>query len=158
MKGTGSGAIEAIVAAREGTAGQGGGPFRSLFDFCARVDRQKVNKRAVEALIKAGAFDALHPDRAAALASVSLAFDWADTQEAHALQGGLFDFGDEPDAHGSSTQEPAPAHPEPQTLREKLMPEKAAPGFYPPGPPFDDAAPEVRPCACAAVSHTVETR
>ena len=34
-------------------------PFRSLFDFCARVDRQRVNKRAVEALVKAGAFDAL---------------------------------------------------------------------------------------------------
>ena len=68
IKGTGQGAIEAIVAARDGTGereGEGGGPFRSLFDFCARVDRQRVNKRAVEALIKAGAFDALHPDRAA---------------------------------------------------------------------------------------------
>jgi DNA polymerase-3 subunit alpha len=41
--------------------GQGGGPFRSLFDFCARVDKQRVNKRAVEALIKAGAFDAAAP-------------------------------------------------------------------------------------------------
>jgi DNA polymerase III alpha subunit len=40
-----------------------------------------VNKRVVEALIKAGAFDALHPDRAAALASVGLAFDWADAQD-----------------------------------------------------------------------------
>ena len=63
IKGTGSGAIEAIVAAREGTADGGGAPFRSLFDFCARVDRQRVNKRVVEALIKAGAFDKLHPDR-----------------------------------------------------------------------------------------------
>ena len=68
IKGTGQGAIEAIVAARDGTGereGEGGGPFRSLFDFAARVDRQRVNKRAVEALVKAGAFDALHPDRAA---------------------------------------------------------------------------------------------
>jgi DNA polymerase III subunit alpha len=69
IKGTGQGAIEAIVAAREGHGrkeGQGGGPFRSLFDFCARVDRQRINKRVVEALIKAGAFDKLHADRATA--------------------------------------------------------------------------------------------
>ncbi len=158
VKGTGSGAIEAIVAAREGAAGQGGGPFRSLFDFCARVDRQKVNKRAVEALIKAGAFDALHPDRAAALASVSLAFDWADTQEAHALQGGLFDFGDEPDAHGSSTQEPALAHAEPQTLREKLMLEKAALGFYLSGHLFDEAAQEVRRFARRQIADLADSR
>ncbi|MEO7244698.1 MAG: DNA polymerase III subunit alpha, partial [Rubrivivax sp.] len=63
VKGTGAGAIEAIVAAREGANGGGGGPFRSLFDFCARIDRRAVNKRAVEALVKAGALDALHPDR-----------------------------------------------------------------------------------------------
>ena len=50
IKGTGQAAIEAIVAAREGSAGEGGGPFRSLFDFCARVDRQRINKRVVEAL------------------------------------------------------------------------------------------------------------
>ena len=56
VKGTGQGAIEAIVASREGQgahAGAGGGPFRSIFDFCARVDRKAVNKRAVEALVKA---------------------------------------------------------------------------------------------------------
>jgi DNA polymerase-3 subunit alpha len=158
VKGTGAGAIEAIVAAREGAAGQGGGPFRSLFDFCARVDRQKVNKRAVEALIKAGAFDALHADRAAALASVSLAYDWAETQEAHALQGGLFDFGDEPDAHGSSTQEPALAHAEPQTLREKLMLEKTALGFYLSGHLFDEAAQEVRRFARREIADLADSR
>ena len=126
VKGTGQGAIEAIVAAREGSGGQGGGNFRSLFDFCARVDRQKVNKRVVEALIKAGAFDAVQADRAAMLASVSLAFDWADTQEANALQGGLFDFGaDEQETHGSSTQEPGLAAAEAWTLRERLMLEKS---------------------------------
>ncbi len=148
IKGTGQGAIEAIVAAREGTQdheGKGGGPFRSLFDFCARVDRQRVNKRVVEALIKAGAFDALHADRASALASVSLAIDWADAQDVNALQGGLFDFGpDEPDAHGSSTQEPALAHAEPLGLRDRLMLEKAALGFYLSGHLFDEHGPEVR--------------
>jgi DNA polymerase-3 subunit alpha len=59
IKGTGQGAIEAIVAAREA-----GGPFTSLFDFCARVDRSRINRRVVEALIKAGAFDGVHAGRA----------------------------------------------------------------------------------------------
>jgi len=51
VKGVGKGAIEAIIAAREG------GPFSSLYDFCARVDSVLVNKRTLEALIKSGALD-----------------------------------------------------------------------------------------------------
>jgi DNA polymerase-3 subunit alpha len=158
VKGTGAGAIEAIVAAREGAQGQGGGPFRSLFDFCARVDRQRVNKRVVEALVKAGAFDALHTDRAAALASIGLAFDWADTQEANALQGGLFDFGDEPDGHGSSTQEPALAQAPAQTLRERLMLEKAALGLILSGHLFDETAAEVRRFARRPIGELADSR
>jgi len=158
VKGTGAGAIEAIVAAREGAQGQGGGPFRSLFDFCARVDRQRVNKRVVEALVKAGAFDALHTDRAAALASIGLAFDWADTQDANALQGGLFDFGDEPDGHGSSTQEPALAQAPAQTLRERLMLEKAALGLILSGHLFDETAAEVRRFARRPIGELADSR
>ena len=158
VKGTGAGAIEAIVAARQGAQGQGGGPFRSLFDFCARVDRQRVNKRVVEALVKAGAFDALHADRAAALASIGLAFDWADTQEANALQGGLFDFGDEPDSHGSSTQEPALVAAPAQTLRERLMLEKAALGLILSGHLFDEAGTEVRRFARRTIAELADSR
>jgi DNA polymerase-3 subunit alpha len=143
IKGTGQGAIEAIVAAREGSSGEGGGPFRSLFDFCARVDRQRVNKRVVEALVKAGAFDRVHADRAALLASVGLAFEWADTQAAHALQGGLFDFGDG-DAHGASTQEPPLVATDAWSVRERLLLEKSALGFFLSGHLFDACAPEVR--------------
>ncbi len=145
VKGTGQSAIEAIVAAREGANGEGGGPFRSLFDFCARVDKQKVNKRAIEALVKAGAFDSLNPDRAALLASVSLAMDWAETQAANALQVGLFDFGpDEAGGHGSSSQEPALVHVAPWDIRERLMQEKSAIGFFFSGHLFDAWRSEVR--------------
>jgi len=161
VKGAGASAVEAIVAARDGTAGhegQGGGPFRSLFDFCARVDRQRVNKRAVEALIKAGAFDALHPDRAAALASVSLAFDWADTQAAHAQQAGLFDFGDATDNHGSSTQEPALVNVPPWGVHERLTQEKSAIGYYLSGHLFDAWASEVRRFARRAIADLVDSR
>ena len=164
IKGTGQGAIEAIIAVRDGTEGEGGGPFRSLFDFAARIDRQRVNKRVVEALIKAGAFDALikagafdalHSDRASALASVGLAFDWADTQAAHADQGGLFDFAD---SHAASTQEPALVAAEPWSIKERLTLEKSALGFYLSGHLFEQSASEVRLFAKRRIADLVDTR
>ncbi|HMM87454.1 OB-fold nucleic acid binding domain-containing protein, partial [Azohydromonas sp.] len=156
IKGTGAGAIEAIVAARGGAGGEGGGPFRSLFDFAARVDRQRVNKRVVEALIKAGAFDALHPDRAAALASVSLAYDWAETQAANAHQGGLFDFG--PDDHAASTQEPPLVAAEPWGVRERLLLERSALGLYLSGHLFDACEAEVRQFVRRSVAELADSR
>jgi DNA polymerase-3 subunit alpha len=152
IKGTGQGAIEAIVAARELE-----GPFTSLFNFCARVDKGKCNKRVVEALIKAGAFDTLHPDRAAALASVGLAFDWAETQAANANQGGLFDFGDD-SAHGSHTQEPPLVPAEPWSVREKLSLEKTAIGFYLSGHLFDENEAEVRRFCPRRVADLIDSR
>jgi len=53
IKGLGEGPVDAIIAAREQ------GPFRDLFDFCARVDTRKINKRALEALIRCGALDSI---------------------------------------------------------------------------------------------------
>jgi DNA polymerase III subunit alpha len=158
IKGTGQGAIEAIIAVRDGKGeheGEGSGPFRSLFDFAARIDRQRVNKRVVEALIKAGAFDALHPDRASALASVSLAFDWADTQDVNEHQSGLFDFDD---SHAASTQEPALVKAEPWSIKERLTAEKAALGFYLSGHLFEEYAPEVRQFAKKRIADLVDSR
>ncbi|HEY9068092.1 MAG TPA: DNA polymerase III subunit alpha [Burkholderiaceae bacterium] len=154
IKGTGQSAIEAIVAAR-----REGGPFTSLFDFCARVDRQRINKRVVEALIKAGAFDALHPERSRALASVGLALDWAATKAAHADQGGLFDFDDGgTDAHGASTQEPELVAAEPWDVKERLTFEKAALGFYLSGHLFDQSADEVRRFAKRRIADLLDSR
>jgi DNA polymerase III subunit alpha len=158
VKGTGQGAIEEIIHARDGTGaheGEGGGPFRSLFDFAARVDRQRVNKRVVEALIKGGAFDGLHPDRASALASVGLAFDWADAQEVNEHQGGLFDFDD---SHAASTQEPALVKVETWSIKERLTAEKSALGFYLSGHLFEEYAPEVRLFAKKCIADLVDSR
>ncbi|RZI84195.1 MAG: DNA polymerase III subunit alpha, partial [Rubrivivax sp.] len=150
IKGTGQGAIEAIVACRNE-----GGPFKSFFDFCARVDRSRVNKRVVEALIKAGAFDSLEPRRASLLASVSLAFDYADTQLANADQGGLFDFGD---SHAASTNEPDLVPTEPWGLKEQLTLEKTAIGFYLSGHLFDEAEAEVRRFAKQRIADLQDSR
>ncbi|MGY5539955.1 DNA polymerase III subunit alpha [Vibrio brasiliensis] len=66
IKGVGEGPIEAILEARNK-----GGYFKDLFDFCARIDLKKVNKRVIEKLIYAGALDRLGPHRAAMMASLA---------------------------------------------------------------------------------------
>ncbi len=128
VKGTGESAIDNLVAARE--KGKLGGPFTSLFDFCNRVDRRVVNRRAIEALVRAGAFDALHPNRAAALMSVGLAMEWAENQHANAAQDSLFGY--------EEASTPPPLIEVAQwPLKERLALEKTALGFYISGHPFD---------------------
>jgi DNA polymerase-3 subunit alpha len=161
IKGTGEQAIKAIEAAREGR-GVGPnasvvGPFKSLFDFCARVDRARINKRTVEALIKAGAFDTIALNRAALLASVDMAFDFGAAALANANQGGLFDMGGEDD-HGSSTQEPPLVDAVPWGVKERLTFEKTAIGFYLSGHLFDEVALEVRRFAKRQINDLIDTR
>ena len=161
IKGTGQQAIDAIVAAREGRGegpnGAEAGPFKSLFDFCRRVDRQRLNKRTVEALIKAGAFDSLHLNRAEVLASVERAFDFAAASVANANQGGLFDMMGEDD-HGSSTQEPDLVPTTPWGVKEQLTLEKTALGFYFSGHLFDEVQREVRRFARTELGDVKESR
>ncbi|MFM6990952.1 MAG: DNA polymerase III subunit alpha, partial [Rhodoferax sp.] len=158
IKGTGQQAIEAIVAAREGRGPTGeAGPFTSLFDFCRRVERSRMNKRCLEALIKAGAFDTLELNRAALVASIDRAFDFAAASSANANQAGLFDMGGEDD-HGSSTQEPDLVAMIPWGIKERLTQEKTALGFYLSGHLFDEVALEVRRFAKRPIEELLETR
>ena len=154
IKGTGQQAVEAIVAARES-----GGLFTSLFDFCVRVERSKINKRTVEALIKAGAFDTLQQNRAAMLDSVDLAFDFANAAEANANQGGLFDLmGGDEDSHGSSTQEPELNDTTPWGVKERLTFEKTAMGFYFSGHLFDEVSREIRQFVKRKIDDLIDSR
>ena len=161
VKGSGQQAIEAIVAAREGRGvgphGDTVGPFGSLFDFCARVDRSRINKRTVEALIKAGAFDAIELNRASLLASVDLAFEFGAAALANANQCSLFDMMDG-DAHGSSTQEPELVQATPWGVKERLVYEKTALGFYLSGHLFDEVVAEVRRFAKRPIADLIDTR
>lgn len=165
IKGTGQQAIEAVVAAREGRGegpnGHESGPFRSLFDFCLRVDRTRINKRTVEALIKAGAFDALHLNRAELLASLDMAFEYAATTQANAHQGGLFDMLGGPDGeagHGSSQHEPDLVATLPWGVKERLTHEKSAIGFYFSGHLFDEVEREVRRFSRTRLVDVVDSR
>jgi len=157
IKGTGQQAIDAIVAAREGSGPTAeAGAFTSLFDFCRRVDRSRLNKRCVEALIKAGAFDTVQLNRAALTDSLDLAFDFATAAAANANQVGLFDTGD--GDHGSSTQEPELAATVPWGVKQRLTFEKAAIGFYLSGHLFDEVEMEVRRFVKRPIEELPETR
>ena len=151
IKGSGEQAIEAIVAARES-----GGAFTSVYDFARRVDRSRLNKRTVEALIKAGAFDCLDLNRASLLASVDRAFDFASASQANVNQGGLFDMGD--DTHGSSHQEPDLVNAMPWGVKERLTQEKTALGFYLSGHLFDEVDREVRSFVKTRIDDLMDSR
>ncbi len=132
IKGTGEAAIASIVKAREN------GPFRDLFDFCRRVDKRIVNRRTIEALIKAGAFDSINDHRAALMASVDAALASADQQARAANQNSLFG-NDESDAVLIVQTADVPRW----RLREQLAYEKASLGIYLGGHPYQEYADEL---------------
>src|SRR5690554_1363837 len=133
VKGTGQSAVEAIIRAREQ-----GGPFTSLFDFCRRIDRHAVNRRTIEALIKAGAFDSIEDNRAALLATVPHAIEAAEQVERNANQVSL--FADDTD----EIVEGQLATVAPWDLQTRLTQEKSALGFFFSGHLFDAWRDEVR--------------
>ena len=126
IKGSGESALSVILRVREE-----GGPFRDLFDFCRRIDKRVVNRRVIESLIRAGAFDSIDPHRAKLLASVSVALEAAEQAERNTLQSGLFDM--------AGKEENAGIHyinvPD-WSERERLLNEKQALGFFFSGHPF----------------------
>ena len=135
IKGTGEPAVEHIVAEREKN-----GPFTDLFDFCRRTDKRIVNRRTVEALIRAGAFDALFPNRAMLLANVGKAMEQAEVEAANAAQVSLFDLLDNEPAHAVTMDEV-----EAWDEKIKLQEEKLAIGFYLSGHPFNAYRREISP-------------
>ncbi len=132
VKGTGESAIAAIVQARDAD-----GPFKSLFDFCNRVDKRLVNRRVVEALVRAGSFDAANDDRASLLASVGIALESAEQASRAAQQVSLFGSG----PVDEDLKLVAAAR---WSDRERLANEKLALGYYLSGHPFKSYEPELR--------------
>jgi len=98
LKGVGEAALDGIIVEREAN-----GKFIDLYDFCRRSDTRKVNRRVMEALIKSGAMDALGPNRASLIASLSNAVQLAEQNQKNASVGqdDMFGSSDEPDAHGN---------------------------------------------------------
>ena len=150
IKGVGEGPVEAIVAAREA-----GGPFRDLHDLCRRVDPRRLNKRVLEALIRAGALDSLAPvdaagvpHRARLIAGIDGALKTAE-QAARNDEIGMVDMFGEVDGDAGA----ACALPDvrPLTGPQRLAGEKETLGLYLTGHPIDSYEAEIRQFAPTAI-------
>ncbi|MEN9275418.1 MAG: hypothetical protein Q6K17_02660, partial [Gloeomargarita sp. GMQP_bins_5] len=122
----GQGVVEHILQVRRA------GPFQSLADLCDRVDTSLVNRRALEALIQAGALDSLHPNRRQMLADLELLWDWANSRakDREVGQADLFSLlGDGLVPTPLTTAPQAPPIPD-FSPQEKLQLEKELLGFY----------------------------
>ena len=150
VKGTGQQAIDAIVRAREE-----GGPFKSLYDFCVRVDRTKHQQAHRRSPDQGRRVRFAAAQSGIAVASLDRAFDFAIATEANANQGGLFDMGD---SHAASTQEPPLVEATPWGVKERLTYEKTAVGFYLSGHLFDEVALEVRRFVKRRIDDLIDTR
>jgi DNA polymerase-3 subunit alpha len=145
IKGVGASAIEAIMAARQN------GPFKGLFDFGERVDLKRVNRKILEALIKAGAFDFTQVARRRLFESIDLALERGQgAQRDRAVgQGSLFGALSARGGKKGETEEVAPGEEWPE--KERLRLEKEAIGFYITGHPLEQFQREIaryaRPCA-----------
>ena len=130
IKGVGEGAITAIVNEREQN-----GPYQNLNDFCRRVGTAVLNKRVLEAMVRAGALDGLGPNRASLFAHIPEAMRLA-TQTIESEARGMTDlFGDLPDA-GATLDVPIRELPDWSDL-ERLRYEKETLGLYLTGHPID---------------------
>ena len=129
LKGVGRQAVEAIVEAR------GERPFSDLSDFAARVNPHAVNKRVLESLAAAGAFDALEPNRARVFAAVDAMLAAAQRTHDDLSVGQSELFG-----AGAARTPLALGHVEPWLPAERLQKEFAAIGFFLSGHPLDDYA------------------
>ncbi len=128
IKGVGVSAVENVVRTRSQD-----GRFKDLFDFCARVDLRLSNKRTLEAMIQAGAFDTLEANRASLMASLEGALSYGQrAQEQRMLgQSSLFEGGGARQLIAPSLRDASP-----WTEVEKLQREKSVLGFYVSGHPL----------------------
>jgi len=165
VKGVGEGAVEVIKAAREQ-----GGPFLSIFDFSKRVDGRKVNRKVVEALVKAGAFDGVAQQngvsRARMFAAIGLAAERAAEAQRERESGqtnllALFGGGGG-DGNGAASAGGAAAFEDKYPVADEWLPkemlayEKESLGFYISGHPLDRYASEIRRYANATAATSIE--
>ena len=130
IKGSGEAAIGAIVAERFAN-----GYYKGIFDLARRVDRRYLNRRTLEALVKAGAFDSINDHRASLMASVAAAMETADRAARSGGQVGL--FGESLEGGEDLVDVPHWAE------QEQLLQEKSALGYFFSGHPFTSYLAEV---------------
>jgi DNA polymerase-3 subunit alpha len=127
VKNLGQGAIENILDARNRD-----GEFKSLADFCERVELRTVNRRALETLIYCGAFDLIQPNRKQLINDIDVVTSWAQKRSKEKASGqlNLFDLVDKVDTEPIFEQAPSSPSVEDYPVQEKLRLEKEYIGFY----------------------------
>ena len=127
VKNLGQGAIENILDARNKD-----GEFKSLADFCERVELRTVNRRALETLIYCGAFDLIQPNRKQLINDIDVVISWAQKRSKEKASGqlNLFDLVDKVDTEPIFEQAPSSPPVEDYPVQEKLRLEKEYIGFY----------------------------
>ncbi|HEV8015287.1 MAG TPA: DNA polymerase III subunit alpha [Stellaceae bacterium] len=129
VKGVGAAAMREILAERKAN-----GPFKDLFDFARRLDVKSFNRRQFENLIRAGAFDALNPNRAQSFAAIDLLLRHASVAAEERASQQVSLFGGAGDAPG---QRPALPQAQDWSALDRLQQEFAALGFYLSSHPLD---------------------
>jgi DNA polymerase III subunit alpha len=151
VRNVGMGPIEAILTARAE------GPFQSLADLCDRVDPRSLNRRALESLIYAGAFDQLEPNRQQSIKDLELVMDWAQSRarDRDSGQGNLFDLFGETTGKPLSGFDSAPKAPATPDFdpQERLRLEKEVVGFYISNHPLKELREAARILAPMSISH-----
>jgi DNA polymerase-3 subunit alpha len=150
IKGVGEAAIEGLLKERAAN-----GAFIGLYDLCKRVELRKVNKRVLEALIKAGAFDRINDNRAAHLAELPTAMKVAEQHgKMHQTgQNDLFGLAIQVDANDAT--ETYSTSVEPWTEKERLEAEKITLGMYLTGHPIDQYESELKHIRHACISSLI---
>ncbi|MGQ0811950.1 MAG: DNA polymerase III subunit alpha, partial [Nitrospiraceae bacterium] len=124
IKNVGEGAVDSVIAIRNAT-----GRFRSFFDFCRRVDLHKVNKRMLEGLIKAGAFDSTGARRSQLIAVLDQAVEDGAAAQRERELGQTSIFGEDITGTGSMADPALPHVPE-WDQGQLLKCERELTGFY----------------------------
>ena len=140
IKGVGESAIEDLIQERNAN-----GAYTGLYDFCKRVDLRKVNRRVLEALIRAGAFDSINPNRAAHMAELNTALKVAEQhgKNSEAGQNDIFGLSETEDDEESESEAYSTIV-DPWTEKETLEAEKQTLGLFLTGHPIAEYLPELK--------------
>ncbi|WP_306547407.1 DNA polymerase III subunit alpha [Desulfobulbus sp.] len=141
VKNVGGAALDSILAEREKN-----GPYRSLSDFCGRVDSSKVNRKVIESLVKAGAFDSMQGRRAQYMAILDQCIDRAKAVQRDRLSGqmNLFSIGQTAAKQTAAVEVELPGEIEEWPELERLAFEKETVGFFLTGHPLEGVMDDMR--------------
>ncbi len=148
IKGVGEGPIEAIVDGRKNE-----GPFTDIFHFCKSIEKGKLNKRVMEALVRCGAFDKIGPDRSILFACIPDALKAADQNAKNDAAGMMDMFGEAELEENKNPYDDYVGKVKDWNPKQKLQGEKDTLGLFVTGHPFDEYEREVRRMARTKISN-----